>query len=103
MWSSAVLLVGAGGGGRSSELLLASNSTTLTRRTATVAPFLRFFGRGSAMQRFLASQNCATGHKRHCGARGEHSVAPSSIIAWFQSPVDSSASRRFALFCRLLQ
>ena len=91
------------GGGRSSEFFLASNRTTLTSRTATVARFLRFSGRDSATPSFLASQNCATGQSKHCGAWGAHTVAPSSIMDWFQSPGDSLASMRSAVACNSRQ
>jgi len=47
---------------------------------------LLFSGKDPARPSLRPSQNCATGQSRHCGDFGVHSVAPSSIMAWFQSP-----------------
>ena len=47
----------------------------------------------------LASHARATGHEGHEGSRGVHTVAPSSMSAWFQSPggAGTSATRRSAM------
>src|SRR5262249_35920466 len=74
------------GGGSSNVRPFLSRKTAAVSLTVTAARFLRFAGNDPAMPSFRPAQNLATGHRKHCGVRGVHSVAPSSIMAWFQSP-----------------
>ena len=43
-------------------------------------------GHASGRPAARAAQPVATGHRAHAGERGVHTVAPSSINAWFKSP-----------------
>ena len=55
-------------------------------------------GRASLTPRDV--HHLCSGHIGHCGARGVHMVAPSSIIAWLKSPGRSGSSSDFCALPR---
>ena len=58
----------------------------------TFTGFLRGAGKILVMPRARAAHQLETGHAGQSGDLGVHTVAPSSIIAWFQSPEASAAN-----------
>ena len=66
---------------------------------STVVRFLRFSGIPRSNLAFARRQNSPTGHSKHCGARGVQIVAPSSIMAWFQSPGDFAIEQLIRGLC----
>lgn len=69
------------GGGRRRVRPCGSTRTTAAKMTWTCARLFRFSGISSTSPFLRASQNPATGQSKHCGERGVHRVAPSSIMA----------------------
>ncbi len=63
-----------------------SSKTAAERARRTGFGLRRGEGKRSAMPRACARHQRETGHASHRGARGVQTVAPSSIMAWFQSP-----------------
>ena len=68
----------------------------LARGSHTRAPhvYASAWGCGAVAPRVL--HHSWTGQSRHCGCFGRQTVAPSSIIAWFQSPGCCAASSSLA-------
>ena len=91
------------GGGRSRVRPRGSRRTAAASTMFSVARFFRRVGSVSAMPSLRAWQNCVTGQSKHCGDCGVQSVAPSSIMAWFQSPDDLGSSNASADFCSACQ
>ena len=83
------------GGRRTSSSLPSRSTSTATASTARGGFFV--LGAGIVARRASAArarQRVTSGQRAQPGARGVHTVAPSSIIAWLKSPARAPPSAR---------